>query len=171
MIEVKLIDDSVLGSTAHIIGWDRGKHFYAVLENGKCTALRYWQTDLKKSNKCYSLPYDPLVDDVPTRRETSRELKQETSSHKTTYYVNDHCSSNRFACYKFKTLKRAFSFIRRLTHDNWTLRANFNRPSSSCTATIADGRHTTLFNFIGLPVSQKTVKRELEKLREFRKNE
>lgn len=171
MFKVKLLDDSVPGDTAYVIGWDRGKYFYAVLADGNFTELRHWQIELKKSNKRYSLPYYPLTDTVPTHRDSSRELKRETSLHKTTYYVNVHCFSNRIDYREFKTLRKAFTFIRSLTHGNWTLSANFYELSSAIHATIADGREMTLFNLIGLPVSQKTVKRELEKLREYRNNE
>lgn len=164
MIKVPVTDENLNSKFAYVIGWDRAKMFYAVLDDGTFTDLRGWQIKIKRSNKRFSLPYYPLSEPLPTRKEIAYELKNDRSFHKTEYTVFLHIGGYEYA--NFKSLKKAFSFIRSLKNVHWSLSISTCSKSSSCTAPLARSFPTTVFFTGDLPVSSKTIYREMAKIPE-----
>lgn len=145
---------------AIIVDWDRCKYVGCIFEDGTYRSVRRYTTDIKVSNRLHSLPMYFFDKHRQTQKEIAQDLKLLRAYHKVRYSI-----SHKSETYWFRSMKKMFSFARRLKGESYHASVDFHDASGNGYFPLFSANPWILYrHLIDTPVSAKTVRREISKL-------
>lgn len=159
-MQVTIIRANGDAENAIVVDWDRSKYIGCVLEDGTYMSIRRYRTSFKITNKSYKLPHYFPYHPSLSNKSSASEIKQCRKKNKQYYTV-----ATNTVYIKANSLKKAFSIMRGLGKERYTLTFHSHTSSESITSPIFQTVPYQYYGIFDCNISERTILREINKLR------